>query len=143
MVEAGSILIVDDELNLRSSLSHIFQRVGYQVKTAGGAREAIHHLVAQCFDLIFLDLKMPGIGGIELLAEIRLIDPGVPVIILTACANLDIAYQTLGKGTSAYLVKPIDPALIISRANEVIKEDRRNKLQVNTRLLGNPGELPG
>jgi DNA-binding NtrC family response regulator len=136
--ETGSILIIDDELNLRSTLSHIFRRAGHQVKTAGEAGEANRHLAAQRFDLIFLDLKMPGKDGLELLPEIRMIDPGVPVIILTACANPDIADQTRCQGARDYLIKPVDPGLILSRASEIMKEEQRFKLQVNAHLLGDP-----
>lgn len=137
------ILIIDDELNLRSSLSYILQRVGYQVITAGNAQEALQHLVSQRFDLVFLDLKMPGMDGMELLPEIRLIDPHLPVIILTANNSLETAIQTMRKGARGYLMKPFDPEQILARADEVIQEEKPLPLALNRPIQEIPGDLAG
>ncbi len=143
MRKSGTILIIDDEVNLRSSLSYILQRVGYQVKTASGAQEALHHLVSQQFDLVFLDLQMPGMDGMQLLPEIQLINPHLPVIILTANANLETAIQTMRRGARGYLMKPFDPEQILARADEVLREEQQSKLIFHARAQDLSSKMNG
>lgn len=134
MQSNNSILIIDDEAFLRTTLAVILQRAGYSVSTASGGEEALHILLDHKFDLVFLDLKMPGMDGMELLPEIRLLDPKLPVLILTANASLESAIQTMRLGAIGYLMKPIDPEQIVNRVEEVIKEHRvsgDHKNQVN------------
>lgn len=115
-----SILIIDDEPNLRRSLALILQRQGYSVTTAGNAQEAGQCLEAGPFELVFLDLKMPDVNGLELLPEIRELYPNMPVLILTAHATLDSAIDAVRKGARDYLLKPIEPDLILARVEEVL-----------------------
>jgi DNA-binding response OmpR family regulator len=115
-----SILIIDDEPNLRRSLALILQRQEYSVTTAGNAKEALQCLEAGPFDLVFLDLKMPDVGGLELLPEIRELYPNMPVLILTAHATLDSAIDAVRKGARDYLLKPIEPDLILARVEDVL-----------------------
>lgn len=124
MPAANSILIIDDEAYLRSTLAIILKRAGYSVTTADGAQEALQVLLNNHFDLVFLDLKMPGKDGMELLPEIRLLDPNLPVLILTANASLETAIQSMRMGAIGYLMKPIDPEQIISRVDEIIQEEK-------------------
>ncbi len=123
----SSVLIIDDEAFLRTTLGIILQRAGYTVTTASGAQEALQVLLKDHFDLVFLDLKMPGKDGLELLPEIRLLDPNLPVLILTANASLDTAIQSMRMGAVGYLMKPIDPEQIINRIEETLKEHRRTR----------------
>lgn len=125
----SSILIIDDEAFLRTTLGIILQRAGYSVTTASGAQEGLQLLLSEKFDLIFLDLKMPGKDGMELLPEIRLLDPNLPVLILTANASLDTAIQSMRMGAVGYLMKPIDPEQIIGRVEETLKERRQPRQQ--------------
>jgi DNA-binding response OmpR family regulator len=127
MSQGCSILIVDDESNLRRSLSLILQRAGYSVTAASGAQEAYQFLLAGAFDLVFLDLKMPETNGMDLLPEIRRMYPEMPVVILTAHATLESAIEAVRQGASDYLLKPIDPQKIISRAEEVIRKETRSR----------------
>ncbi len=120
-----SILIIDDEANLRSSLAVVLKRAGFFVTAACGAQEAILYLQASNFDLVFLDSKMPGMDGIQLLPEILNLRPNMPVIILTANASLEVAIRTLSMGACGYLLKPIDPEQIIERVNEVLREQEQ------------------
>ncbi len=122
MSAASSIFIVDDEPILRQTLSAILQRQGYQVSTASSIQEAAQILSKGGFDLVFLDLKMPGGGGMELLPDIRKMYPEMPVIILTAHATLDSAMGAVRLGASDYLLKPIDPPLLLQRVKEVLAE---------------------
>ncbi len=121
MGTSHSILIIDDEPNLRRSLGLILQRAGYIITTASNAGEAIHLLQAGAYDLTFLDIKLPDQNGIQLLPQLRLLYPEMPILILTAHATLDTAIEAVRQGARDYLLKPIDPASILSRVDEILR----------------------
>ncbi len=122
MGSGETILIVDDEVNLRTTLSAILQRAGYNVIASSCFKEALRCLKERCFDLVFLDLKVPEPNGVNLLQEINSIQPGVPVIVLTIATYNEAAAQPAGAGPVAYLLKPVDPARIVDCAEEVLKK---------------------
>ena len=122
---AASILIVDDEENLRLTLSRILSHAGYTVVTAASGEEALRVLQAGGYDLAFIDLLMPGIGGMALLKELRQIYPDMPVLILTAHATLESAVEAVRQGARDYLLKPADPKMILDRVEEVLKEQKQ------------------
>jgi DNA-binding NtrC family response regulator len=109
MESARSILIVDDEANLRSTLTLILQRAGYTVRAAANGQEGLRCLHDEKIDLLFLDLKMPGKDGMEILPDIRLLHPELPVLVLTANASLDVAVEAMRIGAYGYLLKPVEP----------------------------------
>src|SRR6266700_6455280 len=80
----GRILIVDDEAEIRESLQTLLELEGYEVETAANGEEGLSKLGDQPFDLVLLDLALPGRSGIELLPEIRALDPQISVIMITA-----------------------------------------------------------
>lgn len=125
MPPSSTILIIDDEANLRRSLALIMQKSGYSVTTAGTAQEAFQFLQAGAYDLVFLDLKMPDVNGMELLPQIRNLYPEMPVLILTAHATLESAMEAVRKGARDYLIKPIDPSHILTRVEEILDEQRQ------------------
>ena len=130
-----SILIIDDEPNLRRSLGLILQRAGYVVTTASNAAEAIHLLKAGAYDLTFLDIKLPDQNGIELLPQIRELYPEMPILILTAHATLDTAIGSVRSGARDYLLKPIDPESILSRVADILKEIKpKRRREITTQL---------
>lgn len=120
-----NILVVDDDKNLRLSLSIILRKDGYEVENAENAKDALNHLQTRSWDLMFLDLNMPGMGGIELLVEIHKQYPHLPVLILTAHATLETAIQTVRLGARDYLIKPVDPRHLLARVAEVLSENRQ------------------
>ena len=117
-----TVLIVDDEEPLRLSLSLILQKENYHVTTAGNVEEALSCLHRQEYDLMFLDLNMPGRNGIELLLEIHERFPDMPVLILTAYAALESAIQALRLGARDYLIKPAEPVLLLRRVAEILAD---------------------
>lgn len=142
-----SILIVDDEPNLGATLSLILQREGYTVTTAGNAEEAHEKLRINHFDLVFLDIKMPGKSGLILLTEVKQLFPDLPVLLLTAFASLDSAIEAVRRGAADYLLKPIDPAQILSRVKQVLlaQQPHRRRVIMNEmqRLLGELHQIDG
>lgn len=103
------ILVVDDEFVIRDSLYNWFREDGYQVETAENAREALKKLQEKTFDIALLDIKMPGIDGIELQKRINKIDGDIIIIIITAYASVNTAVQALKEGAFDYITKPFDP----------------------------------
>src|SRR5689334_8125719 len=91
----GRILIVDDELVVRDSLGKWFTSEGYTTRPVGGAREALEIIQQAQFDLALIDIKMPGMDGMELQARLREADPDLSVIIMTGYASVDTAFQAL------------------------------------------------
>ncbi len=105
---ARRILVVDDEESHRLMLKAVLKEDGYQIGEAADGAEAIKAVEQESFDLILLDLRMPGKDGIETLMEIRKISPLVPIIIMTAFASIKTAVEALKAGASDYLTKPLD-----------------------------------
>ena len=125
MTPQKTILIVDDEDHLRRSLSLILQREKYRVEAVGNGEDALHCLQSREYDLMFLDLNMPGISGIDLLAEVHKEAPHMPVLILTAYAALESAIQAVRLGARDYLIKPVEPVEILTRVAEILAESEQ------------------
>src|SRR5512136_1903521 len=137
MATSHSILIIDDEPNLRRSLGLILQRAGYAVTTASDAAEALDVLQAGAYDLTFLDIKLPDQNGIQLLPQLRELYPEMPIVILTAHATLDTAIGAVRLGARDYLLKPIDPENILSRVDDILKEAKPKRRSEITSQLEN------
>ncbi len=118
---AGSILIVDDEFSIRDSLYNWFRREGYSVRAVENASQALEAMQAQYFDVVLLDIRMPGMDGMELQEHIHGIDPRIAVIMMTAFASVDTAVRALKHGAFDYVTKPVDPdelSHLVARALE-------------------------
>lgn len=122
MTTTVSILVVDDEENLRRTLALILQREGYRVTTAATVTEARGCIQDSGFDLVFLDLKLPDASGLTLLPEMRSQYPHMSVLILTAQDKLGVALEAVRGGARDYLLKPIDPPVLLKRVKEVLAE---------------------
>ena len=122
MTPQNSILIVDDEDRLRLSLSLILQKENYRVETAANGEDALNCLRAHEYDLMFLDLNLPEMSGIDLLIQVHGQVPHMPVLILTAHAGLESAIQAVRLGARDYLIKPVEPVLILARVAEILVE---------------------
>lgn len=129
----GHILIVDDEASLRQTLARILQRAGFEVTTTTSGTEALSLLSQQVFNLVYLDIRMPEISGLEVLKTIHAKYPELPVILFTAQPDLNSAVEALRSGAIDYLLKPLKPQTIIERTRSVLannqKERRKRELQ--------------
>jgi DNA-binding response OmpR family regulator len=142
MSTSHSILIIDDEPNLRRSLGLILQRAGYGITTAANAAEALHLLQAGAYDLAFLDIKLPDQNGIQLLPQIRQLYPEMPVLMITAHATLDTAIGAVRLGAKDYLLKPIDPEDILSRVESILNEEKpKRRRELTNQIQGLLSEL--
>src|SRR5271157_1653609 len=135
----ASILIVDDENVVRDSLGKWFEEEGYVVETATSAREALLKLPSQRWDLALVDIKMPGMDGLELHRKIREVDPEIIVIIMTGYASVETAVQALKDGAYDYIAKPFDPDDLARLVRKAL-EHRRVKDE-NVRLRENLDEI--
>ncbi len=108
MTDIPKVLIVDDETGLRDTMYKRLKKRGLDVSTAGSGEEALDILTADSFDVIVLDIKMPGIDGIETLKRIKAVRPDYEVIILSGHASLDLARRIVELGGFDYLLKPFD-----------------------------------
>ncbi len=98
MKEQSSILIIDDERVVRESLTKWFEEDGYTVGSAANAADALRLLQGQKWQIILLDIRMPGMDGIELQPRIKQVDPNALIIFITAHASVDTAVQALKAG---------------------------------------------
>ncbi len=103
------ILIVDDEASIRDALSQWFELDGYNVSSAEDANAALLKLQQEPWDIVMLDIKMPGIDGLELQRRIKKIDKNIITIMITAFASVETSIQALKEGAFDYIVKPVDP----------------------------------
>jgi DNA-binding NtrC family response regulator len=128
----ASILIVDDETVVRDSLGKWFEEEGYNVETATTARDALLKLPGQRWDVALVDIKMPGMDGLELQRKIREVDPEILIIIMTGYASVETAVQALKDGAYDYITKPFDPDDLAHLVRKAL-EHRRTK-EENVRL---------
>jgi DNA-binding NtrC family response regulator len=115
------MLVVDDEAIVRESLGAWFGQEGHQVATAENAKEALRLCAASRFDIALVDIRMPGLDGLELQARLAAADPELTIILMTAYASVDSAVRAMKAGAYDYIVKPFDPddlSLLVKRAAE-------------------------
>ena len=125
----ASIMIVDDEATARISLAEILRLEGYQVSTAASGEESMSLLQKseQPFDLIVLDLKMPGMDGLEVTQAIHKQSPGTVVILLTAFATLETAVQAIREGAHDYLIKPCPIPEILESVHKGLEKRKQEQ----------------
>ena len=109
MTKMPRILVIDDEYAMRESLKDWLSEDGYQVGLAASGPEAIEMVKKSSWEVLLLDLKMPGMDGIETLKNIKEINPEIEVLMMTAYATVDTAVEAMKLGAFDYLVKPFDP----------------------------------
>lgn len=109
MSHAAKILIVDDELILRESLAAWLERDGYQIVAVESGEKGLEQIQQIQFDIMFLDIKLGGMDGLEVLNEVKRIDPELPVIMITAYGSITTAVEAMKKGAKDYLLKPFEP----------------------------------
>lgn len=135
----GNVLIIDDEPSLRHTLTRLMQAAGYQVTAVEDGQEALTVLEKPAFDLVFLDIHLPGVNGLEILRAIRKESPQLPVILLTGNASLQSALEALRLGATDYLLKPIDPEVLVARTRIILQEQtlerRRREIEEQIALL--------
>ena len=113
MANKGTILIVDDEVGPRESLRMILKPI-YEVYTVGDGHEALRCIHEKSIDLVTLDLKMPGLSGIEVLREIKKFQPDIEVIVITGYGTLNNAQEAIKFGAGDFISKPFNVADIIA-----------------------------
>jgi len=109
MMKTANILIVDDEKVIQDSCSQILKKEGYKVKVASDGKEALRMFKEELFHIVILDIKLPGMDGIEVLSKIKEESPETPVIIMTGFASIESAVDALKSGAFDYLSKPFTP----------------------------------
>ncbi|MBV9773264.1 MAG: sigma-54-dependent Fis family transcriptional regulator [Gemmatimonadetes bacterium] len=106
MSEAAKILVIDDETAIIDTLRILLKREGFEVHTAIGGREGLERLGEVRPDVVLSDVRMPGVGGLEILMAARELDPTLPVILMTAQASLQTAIRAVNEGAFYYIQKP-------------------------------------
>ena len=133
MNSSAHILIIDDEATLRQTMARILQRAGYEVTTASNGKEGLGLVSEHPFDLVYLDIRMPDMSGLELLKTIHIKFPDLPIILFTAQPDVNSAVEALRRGATDYLLKPLNPQTVIERTKTILEyqlnEKRKREIQ--------------
>ena len=129
--EGSTVLVVDDDLFVREATSTLLTECGYNAIASDSAKNAITVLKTTPVETVLTDIKMPDISGIELLAEIHGFNPTLPVILMTAYAEIDVAINAVKKGAFDFLIKPYKPEGLIYSVEKAIKYSRLLKMEKN------------
>jgi DNA-binding NtrC family response regulator len=152
MMATASILVADDDAVARDLLAEVLTREGYRVRAAAGGAEAIRLAESEVFDVALIDLRMPDVDGLGVLARIRQLDPAPPVFILTAFAAMETAIDAIRHGAYDYLSKPFrvdEIKLAVRRVLEterLVRENREFRQELQSRfgmerLIGQSPEM--
>ncbi len=117
----NNLLVVDDDPYVLESLASLLKEFGYLVHTFTNASDALVELKKRQYDVVLTDIKMPGITGIEFLRHIRDLDPQIPVILLTAFAELDVAVDAIKRGAFDFITKPFNPEYLAHAVERAVK----------------------
>lgn len=135
--QRASLLLVDDDRLVLATLSDGLREMGYRVSVAASGREAMEAIGRETFDLVILDVRMPGMDGIEVAARLRETG-GPPFIFLSAYGDLDIVRQASENGALGYLLKPIDiPQIVPSIEASLVRAAEIGRLRESESRLGN------
>lgn len=114
------VLVVDDEKTIREGMRRILEGEGYTVRTSASGQAAAERIREENFDVVITDLKMPGMDGIEVLKTIKILQPDVPVLIITGYSTVETAVETMRQGAFDYIAKPFTSELIIGKVRKAV-----------------------
>ena len=118
------ILVVDDERNIRNNLGMVLEAEGYKVDTASNGDDALLRVKEGLYDIVFADIQMPKMDGLELLRYLRGLRPKMPVVMLTAYGTARRAVEAMKLGAVDFLEKPFDPKSIKLLCQEILERQR-------------------
>ena len=129
-----NILVVDDENVARQSLTDILRLEGYNVASVGNGEAAVEHLRTYSVDLVVLDIRMPGMDGLDVVQVAGQISPDVEIVLLTAHGSMETAVEALRHRVHDYLLKPASPAQIVESVKRGL-ERRAQRMQARQKRL--------
>lgn len=124
-MESKKALIIDDEQMMVDTIGTILSAKGYSVEGVLSSRKGLEMALMSDFDLVFTDIRMPEIGGMKVLRDIKRLKPMLPVIITTGYATVKTAVQAMRLGAADYLEKPLNPEELLDSAEAAIKNADR------------------
>jgi DNA-binding NtrC family response regulator len=127
---AGSVLIIDDEAAIRESLETLLQLEGYAVDSAASGEQGLARMAEHSYDLVLLDLALPGRNGMELLAEVRAQDPQLSIIMITAYGTVENAVKAIQAGAANFIQKPWDNEKLLADVRAAIARRRAEEENV-------------
>ena len=140
----ANILIIDDEKAIRKTLTEILSFEGYKIDEASDGEEGLKRFGEKSYDLVLCDIKMPKIDGIEFLEKAKLVNPDIPIIMISGHGNIDTAVEAVKKGAFDYISKPPDlNRLLITLRNATEKQDLVTQTKVLKRKVSKVQEMVG
>lgn len=127
----GTVIVVDDNSFVLESTSMLLSGHGYHVHQCSNAAEAAAKFADSAVDAVLTDIKMPGISGIELLERLRAMNGEIPVILMTAYAELDVAVNAIKKGAFDFIIKPYKPEYLLHSIEKAVKYNRLVTIEKN------------
>src|SRR5260370_42405993 len=118
------ILVVDDERNIRNNLGMVLEAEGYKVDKASNGDDALLQVKAGLYDIVFVDIQMPKMDGLELLRYLRGLRPKMPVVMLTAYGTVSRAAGALKPGAVDFINKPFNPRNILALGEELLQQQQ-------------------
>jgi DNA-binding NtrC family response regulator len=148
----GRVLIVDDETVVQEALTNWFRHKGFDVQVAHGAYEALEKARGGDLDLALLDIKMPGMDGMDLMSRLQQLDPNLMLVMMTGHASVETAVRALKCGAYDYLTKPFDPQDLMrlalgaveqrrAKQEEVLVRDPRQEASARAELVGKSASI--
>lgn len=131
----GVLLIVDDDPYVLESISTLLREYGYTVHTSQSAREAMKQVETVAFDVVLTDIKMPQVTGIELLQSIHTYNQQIPVILMTAFAELEVAVDAIKRGAFDFVTKPYNPDYLLHAVDKAIKYTEFIQMEKNYKKM--------
>ncbi len=144
ILNMASILIIDDEKAIRKTLSEILSYEGYKIDEAADGEEGLKKFSSATYDVVLCDIKMPKMDGIEFLEKARLVNPDVPIIVISGHGNIETAVEAVKKGAFDYISKPPDlNRLLITLRNALDKQTLVTETKVLKRKVARVQEMIG
>ena len=119
----NSILVVDDEAGMRAAVQEALQRKGYSVDVAEDGREAIRKIGATEYRMVISDMQMPGLGGMDVLKEVKKTNPHVPVLLITAFGTIGKAVEAVKEGAVDFILKPFTLDVLEETVEKALKAE--------------------
>ena len=128
-----NILIVDDDAGARKTFGNVLKAKGYNVEDAGTGQDALSKIKERFFNIVFLDIRMPGLSGLEVLKAINGISEDTIAIMVTAYASIDSSIEAMNKAAYSYITKPVNMDQVMQVIDRAL--EKQNLSMENKRLL--------